>query len=34
MAKFEKRTNYRKKYPDLNDEIIEVLEKSDRKMEY
>ncbi|AEY67613.1 sigma-70 family RNA polymerase sigma factor [Clostridium sp. BNL1100] len=34
MAKFRKRTNYRGKYPDLNDEMIEVLEKSDRKMEY
>lgn len=34
MAKFAKRTNYRKKYPGLNEEIIEVLEKSDRKMEY
>lgn len=34
MAKSEKRINYRKKYPGLNDEIIEVLEKSDRKMEY
>lgn len=26
--------NYRKIYPSLNDEIINVLEKSDRKMEY
>lgn len=34
MAKFEKRINYRKKYPGLSDEIIGVLEKSDRKMEY
>ncbi len=34
MAKFRKRTNYREKYPDLSDEMIEVLEKSDRKMEY
>ncbi|GLC80734.1 sigma-70 family RNA polymerase sigma factor [Lacrimispora brassicae] len=34
MAKFRKRTNYRKKYPDLSNEVIEVLEKSDRKMEY
>jgi DNA-directed RNA polymerase specialized sigma24 family protein len=34
MAKFEKKTNYREKYPDLRGEIIEVLEKSDRKMEY
>jgi len=34
MAKFKGKTNYRKKYPGLKDEIIEVLEKSDRKMEY
>lgn len=34
MAKYAKRTNYRKAYPGLNEEIIEVLEKSDRKMEY
>lgn len=34
MAKFERKTNYQKKYPDLSGEIIEVLEKSDRKMEY
>ena len=34
MAKFEKKINYRKKYPGLSDEIINVLEKSDRKMEY
>jgi RNA polymerase sigma factor (sigma-70 family) len=34
MANFNKKTNYREKYPDLGDEIIEVLEKSDRKMEY
>ena len=34
MAKFERKTNYRRKYPGLSDEIIEVLEKSDRKMEY
>jgi DNA-directed RNA polymerase specialized sigma24 family protein len=34
MAYFGKRTNYRKKYPGLSDEIIEVLEKSDRKIEY
>jgi len=25
---------YREKYPDLSEEIIEVLEKSDRQMEY
>lgn len=34
MARFRKRTNYREKYHDLSDEMIEVLEKSDRKMEY
>ncbi len=34
MAKFEKRTNYREKYPDLSDEMIEVMQQSDRKMEY
>lgn len=34
MAKYKKRTQYRKKYPDLSDEIIDVMEKSDRKMEY
>jgi DNA-directed RNA polymerase specialized sigma24 family protein len=34
MAKFEKKKNYREKYPDLSGEIIEALEKSDRKMEY
>jgi len=34
MAKFERKTNYREKYPGLSDEIIEVLVKSDRKMEY
>jgi len=34
MAKYQKRTNYREKYPNLCNEIIEVLEKSDRKMEY
>lgn len=34
MAKLEKRTNYRQKYPGFSDEIIKVLEKSDRKMEY
>lgn len=34
MAKFQKRMNYREKYPGLSDEIIDVLEKSDRKMEY
>lgn len=34
MAIYKKRTNYREKHPDLNDVIIEALEKSDRKMEY
>lgn len=34
MAKYQKRINYRDKYSGLSDEIIEVLEKSDRKMEY
>lgn len=34
MAKYQKKTNYREKYSGLSDEIIEVLEKSDRKMEY
>lgn len=34
MALFNKRTNYREKYPDLSDEIIDILMKSDRKMEY
>jgi DNA-directed RNA polymerase specialized sigma24 family protein len=34
MAKYARKTNYRAKYPGLSDEIIEVLEKSDRKMEY
>lgn len=34
MAKFERKTNYREKYPGLSDGIIEVLVKSDRKMEY
>ncbi|MGB8453194.1 MAG: sigma factor-like helix-turn-helix DNA-binding protein [Anaerocolumna sp.] len=34
MAKYKKRTNYREQYPDLSEEIIEVLQKSDRKMEY
>lgn len=30
MAKFEKRINYRDRYLDLNNAIIEVLEQSDR----
>ena len=34
MAKYQKKTNYREKYPDISREIIEVLEKSDRQMEY
>ncbi|WP_041272558.1 hypothetical protein [Desulfitobacterium hafniense] len=34
MAKYAKRTNYRKTYPGLSEEVVEVLEKSDRKMEY
>jgi DNA-directed RNA polymerase specialized sigma24 family protein len=34
MAKYERKTNYRKQYPGLSDELIEELEKSDRKMEY
>jgi DNA-directed RNA polymerase specialized sigma24 family protein len=34
MAKFERKTNYREKYPGLSDDIIEMLVKSDRKMEY
>jgi len=34
MAKYQKKTNYREKYPGLSNDIIEVLEKSDRKMEY
>lgn len=34
MAEFEKKINYRKKYPGLSNEILCVLEKSDRKMEY
>ncbi len=34
MAKYQKKTNYREKYPNVSKEIIEVLEKSDRQMEY
>lgn len=34
MAKFNNRINYRDKFPDLSDEIINELQKSDRKMEY
>ncbi len=34
MAKYQKKTNYREKYPAVSKEIIETLEKSDRRMEY
>lgn len=34
MSKYYKVTNYRLNYPGLNEEIYELLEKSDRKMEY
>jgi DNA-directed RNA polymerase specialized sigma24 family protein len=34
MAHHEKKADYRKKYPELSDEIIKALEQSDRKMEY
>lgn len=34
MAKFARKIKYRKLYPGLRDEIIKLLEKSDRKMEY
>jgi len=34
MAKRIRRINYREKYPEASDAVIEVLEKSDRKMEY
>jgi DNA-directed RNA polymerase specialized sigma24 family protein len=34
MAKYRKKENYREKYPNVSQEIIEVLEKSDRQMEY
>lgn len=34
MLDFRERINYRKKYPELNDELVEILQKSDRKMEY
>lgn len=34
MAEFYKKTDYRVKYPNLGDQIIDVLEKSDRKMKY
>jgi len=34
MAIFRKRMDYRAKYPDASEAVIETLEKSDRKMEY
>lgn len=34
MARRIKKINYREKYPQASNEVIEVLEKSDRKMEY
>lgn len=34
MAKYRNWIDYRKKYPELSDEIIEVLKKSDNKMIY
>ena len=34
MAKYQKKTDYQAKYPGVSREIIEVLEKSDRQMEY
>jgi len=34
MAKYQKKTNYQEMYPSVSKEIIEVLEKSDRQMEY
>jgi RNA polymerase sigma factor (sigma-70 family) len=34
MAKYQKKTNYREEYPGVSKEIIEILEKSDRQMEY
>lgn len=34
MAKYQKKINYREKYPGVSREIVEVLEKSDRQMEY
>lgn len=34
MAIHKRRINYRAKYPDASEAVIEVLEKSDRKMEY
>lgn len=34
MAQYRNRIDYRKKYPGLSDEIVEMLQKSDRKIEY
>ena len=34
MAQYRTWIDYRKKHPGLNDEIVKVLQKSDRKMEY
>lgn len=34
MAVLHKKTDYRKKYPGVSEEIITVLEQSDRKLEY
>ncbi len=34
MAQYRTWIDYRKKYPGLSDEIVKVLQKSDRKMEY
>ena len=34
MAKYQKKTDYQAKYPGVSREIIEVLKKSDRQMEY
>lgn len=34
MSKYQKKTDYQAKYPGVSKEIIEVLEKSDRQIEY
>lgn len=34
MAQYRTWIDYRKKYPGLSDEIVEMLQKSDRKIEY
>ena len=34
MAKYREKANYREKYPNLTKEILEILERSDRLMEY